>query len=218
MKKKILYSELAYIIGLIFLAFGTSLIEKASFGMSMIVSPAYILHLEISQHFKFFTFGMAEYCFQGLLIIILSLILRKFRFSFIYGFLLDGSIFAVSGIPSGGFPLRIFWFVVGICMTTFGISLLFNTYISPEAYELFVKKVSEKYNLPIFKVKYAYDISSLILSVALSLIFFASFEGIGYGTVISALVNGKLISTWSKTVESRFTFVDGLKLRKYFED
>lgn len=226
MKKKIFYSELAYVIGLIFLAFGTSLIEKASFGMSMIVSPAYILHLEISQYFKFFTFGMAEYCFQGLLIIILSLILRKFRFSFlfsfvtavIYGFLLDGSIFAVSGIPSGGFPLRIFWFVVGICMTTFGISLLFNTYISPEAYELFVKKVSEKYNLPIFKVKYAYDISSLILSVALSLIFFASFEGIGYGTVISALVNGKLISAWSKTVESRFTFVDGLKLRKYFED
>ena len=75
MKKKILYSELAYIIGLIFLAFGTSLIEKASFGMSMIVSPAYILHLEISQYFKFFTFGMAEYCFQGLLIIILSLLL-----------------------------------------------------------------------------------------------------------------------------------------------
>ena len=225
MNKKIFSSELAYVIGLIMLSLGSSLIEKAGFGMSMVVSPAYLVHLKISQTFDFFTFGMAEYCFQGLLIIILSITLKSFHFSYLfsfvtavlYGFLLDGWMFVVSHFPDGAILGRILWFAVGISFTTFGISALFNTYISPEAYELFVKKVSEKFSYPLFKVKYAYDFCSLILSIALSLIFFASFKGIGIGTVVTALLNGKMIAMWSGMLNKSFIFEDKLKLRKYFE-
>ena len=45
--KKTFYSEYAYIFGILFLALGTALMEKADFGMSMVVAPAYILHLKI---------------------------------------------------------------------------------------------------------------------------------------------------------------------------
>lgn len=59
MKKKwILYSEAAYILGLVILALGTALMEKAAFGMSMVVAPAYLLHLKLVDTLPFFSFGM----------------------------------------------------------------------------------------------------------------------------------------------------------------
>ena len=54
-KKRVFYCELAYVFGIIILAFGTSLMEKASFGLSMIVAPAYILHLKISEFLPIFS-------------------------------------------------------------------------------------------------------------------------------------------------------------------
>lgn len=227
MKKKTLYSEAAYIIGLLILALGTAFIEKANFGLSMIVAPAYLIHLKVSQLFPFFTFGMAEYCFQGLLIIILTIVLRKFRlnylFSFItaviYGFLLDGCMFLVQFIAADEIALRIAWYVVGVFLCTLGIALLFNTYISPEAYELLVKKISSTFGFQMYKVKFIYDISSLMLAIALSWIFFGfgSFESMGIGTVICALVNGKLIGVWSDALQESIEFKDLLKLRPFFE-
>ena len=49
MKKRIFYTEIAYILGLIALALGTAFMEKADFGLSMVVAPPYILHLKISE-------------------------------------------------------------------------------------------------------------------------------------------------------------------------
>lgn len=90
MKKKI-YAELAYVLGLVILAFGTALMERADFGMSMVVAPAYILHLKLRDVLPFFSFGMAEYCLQAVLIVVLCLVLRRFRLGYRSDFRLDGS-------------------------------------------------------------------------------------------------------------------------------
>ena len=45
MKKRIFYTELAYFLGLLILAVGTAFMERANFGVSMVVAPAYLLHL-----------------------------------------------------------------------------------------------------------------------------------------------------------------------------
>ena len=65
MKKRVFYSEMAYILGLLILALGTAFMERANFGVSMVVAPAYILHLALKGQFPFFTFGMAEYTLQA---------------------------------------------------------------------------------------------------------------------------------------------------------
>ena len=62
--KKIFYTESAYVAGTVLLALGTALMEKADFGMSTVVAPAYLLYMKLSQSFPFFTFGMAEYTLQ----------------------------------------------------------------------------------------------------------------------------------------------------------
>lgn len=226
MKKHTFFTELSYVIGLIILALGTALMERADFGMSMVVAPAYILHLKISEFLPFFSFGMAEYTLQAVIIIFMVILLRKLKLSYffsfvtavIYGFMLDSTMALIALIPEINFAVRIVFFTLGMLLGSFGVSLLFHTYISPEAYELFVKEVSAKFRINIHKFKTGYDIVSCIISVAMSFIFFGlwQFRGVNVGTVITAIVNGFLIGLATKFFEKKFNFKDGLKLRKFF--
>lgn len=223
--KKVFYSELAYVFGLLILALGTSLMERADFGMSMVTAPAYVIHLRVAQDFPRYTFGTSTYVFQAVLLIILSLAVRRFKkgylFSFvtavITGFILDLFIGWFSALPVS-LPFRALYYVLGMLFCSIGVSLLFHTYITPEAYELFVKEIAETYRLDSAKVKTVYDISSCLLSVILSFIFFGfgHFEGVKLGTVFCALINGWLIGHCSRFWENRFVFSDALPLRKYF--
>lgn len=228
MKKRIVYTEISYILGIIVLAMGTSFITVSNLGVSTIVAPAYLLHLKVSSALPFFTFGMAEYTFQGVIILVMCLVLRRFHFSYLfsfvtavlYGFCLDGSLLIMSDVMAETLPVKIFLFVIGMLLASFGVALFFRTYISPEAYELFVKKVSAKFGVEIHKFKIGYDAVSLMLSVVLSFAFFGFgvFRGIGWGTVASTLINGTLVAFWSKQLDELCEFKDALKLAKYFDE
>ena len=119
--KKNFYTEAAYILGIITLAFGTALMERADFGMSMVVAPAYLVYLKISLYLPWFTFGMAEYSLQALLIIVLMVIMhgykRKYLFSFItaflYGTTLDLMISLVRFMPGYGMVARVIFYLSG---------------------------------------------------------------------------------------------------------
>lgn len=226
MKKKIFYTEYAYAIGLILLALSTSLMVLADFGVSMVVAPAYILHLKVSQYLPFFSFGTAEYTFQAILLIFMILILKRAKLSYlfsfvtavIYGFLLDGITLLVAYLPSEGFIARAILYVVGMLICSFSIALLFRTYISPEVYEMFVKEVSAKLGMEISKFKTIYDCVSCLIAIIMSFAFFGLFvfKGVQLGTVICALVNGSIIGAFSKMLDKRFEFKDKFGLAKYF--
>ena len=225
--KKVCSSELAYVLGILFLALGTALMEKAGFGVGMVVAPSYVLHLKISQTYPAYTFGTSGYVFQAFLLVLLAVILRRFKisslFSFvtavIFGFVLDFMILLLAKLPSEGFAVRTVYYVSGILVCALGISFLFHTYITPEAYELFVKEVSEHFGKDINKVKVIYDICSCCLGVILSFLFFGfgHFEGVKFGTILCSLVNGWLIGMFSRFLESRYEFRDSLPYRKLFE-
>lgn len=223
MNKRRFYTELAYVIGLISLAFGTAFMERTGFGVSMVVAPAYVLHLKISQFLSFFSFGMATYTLQAVILILMMILLRRIKLSYffsfvtavIYGLVLDASMSVVSLIPSGGFMLDVAFYALGILLCCTGVSLFFHTYIPPEAYDLFVKEVSQKFHLNINKFKTVYDCSSLVLSILLSLLFLGHLHGIGPGTIVTALVNGTIIGLLSKLFEKIWSFEDLLPLQKY---
>ena len=225
--KSVCYTELAYVLGIVFLAAGTALMERADFGMSMVVAPAYLLHLKISQTFAWFSFGMSEYVFQAFLLIVLSIVMRRFRkgylFSFvtavIYGFALDLAIAAVAHLSCEGMQMRLLFYLMGMVLCSIGVAFFFRTYISPEAYELFVKELSDKLGIGVSRVKTAYDCISCLIGVALSFAFFGfgHFEGVKLGTVFCALVNGWLIGRISSEMEASFEFKDKFGLRKMFE-
>lgn len=233
--KKTFYSELAYVFGIIFLALGTALMERADFGMSMVVAPAYIIHLKLVRIWPFFSFGMAEYCLQFFLLILLILIMRRFKtgylFSFVtavvYGFTLDFFMFIVRitlaegslAQFSGTFGGRCGVYAAGILICSLGVALLFKTYFAPEVYELAVKEITSLTGRPIAVVKTTYDLTSLLISVILSFVFFGwmHFEGVKLGTLFTALINGWLIGKISAALDSRYVFRDKLDLRRHFE-
>ncbi len=226
MKKKVFYSETAYALGLVIMAFAAAFTEKADFGMSMVVAPAYIIHLAVSRYLPWFTFGVAEYFFQGLLVVATVIIMKRFRkaylFSFVtavlYGTLLDIAMGLIAPLPDSSFTVRVVWYILGTVLCSLAVSLFFHTYISPEAYELIVKELSAKLNCNINKVKTAYDCFSTVLGIVLSFAFFGFgvFEGVKLGTVICALINGFLIGRFTKLLEHFFEFRNRFKLEKYF--
>lgn len=228
MKKRVFSTEAAYLLGLVILSLGTALMERADFGMSMVVAPAYLLHLKISQFLPFFSFGMAEYTLQAVLLIVLALVMRRARaaylFSFvtavIYGFLLDGALALIVLLPANGFVLRAVFYTAGLLLCSLGVCLLFQTYLPPEAYELFVKEIAHKWGLPISKTKTAYDCISCAAAVVLSFLFFGfgHFEGVQWGTILCALVNGWLIGRCSALIGHFWRFEDTWPLRSKFAD
>ena len=229
MKKPVFFTELAYVFGIISLAIGVTLMERANFGLSMVVAPAYVLHRKISliPGMEWFTFGVAEYTLQLALVIALMIIVRKFRssylFSFvtavIYGYILDLIMWLAPVIAPDAWVLRIVFFIAGELFCTLGVSLVFHTYIPPEAYELFVSEISKKFNKPTGRVKTVYDCSSCLAAIVLSFIFFGFgvFVGVNWGTALCALINGFIIGRMCKLEDRIFEFKDGLKLRKFFE-
>ena len=152
MKKTVLYTELAYVLGMVGLSLSVALMTRADFGVSMVVAPAYLLYLKLNPVLPFFTFGMAEYTLQAALLLCTILTVKKFRpyflFSFVtavlYGFLLDGWMLLVQRFPAENIALRCLWYVLGLGLGAVSIACFFKTYIAPEVYELLVKELALK--------------------------------------------------------------------------
>lgn len=84
MKKRVFYTELAYLFGLILLSLGAALMTFSDFGVSMVVAPAYLLHLKLSEIIPFFSFGMAEYTLQAVILVVMMSIIRRVKFSYFF--------------------------------------------------------------------------------------------------------------------------------------
>ena len=221
MKKITLHSEIAYLLANVILAFSVAMTAAADFGVSMIVAPAYILHLKIG----FLTFGQCEYLVQGVLFCVFCLLMRKVRLVYFSSFLtclFYGAILdlwravipafnpAVTAPGSFSFPVRLLLFGTGELLTAFSIALFFKVYLYPQVVDFFVKGVSLRFKLDLTRFKMICDGSMLLLSLALSLIFFHGFRGIGWGTLVLTATNGLIIGLFSrlldKTVEIRPLF------------
>lgn len=221
--KRTFYTELAYLFGLAAIALGTTFMEAADFGVSMVVAPAYLLYLKLSEVWSFFTFGMAEYVLQLVLLLLMCAILGRFRLPYLvsfltavlYGSMLDGFMALFALVPSDGMGARVVCYVLGLVVCALGVALMFHSSISPEVYELFVKEVSAKFGWQIARFKTVYDCLSCALAVGMSFLFFGELRGVGVGTILCALVNGWMIGQLSRFLEARWQFREGTGLGKY---
>lgn len=225
MKKPVFYTELAYVAGLALLALGTALTAYGDFGVSMVVAPAYILHLQVSRYLPCFSFGMAEYVLQALILAVMFAVFRRRKWTWmlsfvttvLYGLILDGGSVLTALLPQT-LTLRICLYILGVLMCTMGIALLFHTYFPPAAYELLVKVLSQRFGWKVHVVKTVYDCTSCVLAAVLSLLLFGRLEGVGIGTVVCALIYGLLIRLSTKLLERIWVFRDRFPLRPRFEE
>ena len=213
--KKIKFSaEICYLCAIVILAFSVAMLTAANFGISMIVAPAYLLSLKTG----FLTFGQAEYVIQAGLFIVLCLVLRKFKFVYVISFvtcLIYGAVLdlwrlipffnsSVTAPGSMNMAFRIFMFIAGVLLTSFSIALFYKTYLYPQVYDFFVKAVSTKYGIKISLFKTIFDLSCLAASLVMTFCFFGKLEGVNFGTVIMALINGTIIGLFSELIDKIF--------------
>ena len=225
--KKVFYSELAYVAALLILPLGIVLMEKADLGISMVAAPPYLLFLKLHETYPIFSFGFSDYFIQFLILLLLIAIIRKVRFhfffsfitAFLYGSVLDLYMMLLSFQTPASLIWRIALFILGLYVSAFGIAFFFQTYIAPDIHALFIKEVSTKWNRSFAFCKTIYDCTCCVIAIAMSFAFFGFgvFEGIKWGTVICALVNGKNIGFFCDLYTKHFDFVPRWPhLQKYF--
>ena len=86
MKKIEKSSEILWILGIVFVAFGVAICSKADLGVSMIAAPAFVLFEAISSVWQSLTVGVTEYLIQGLMLVILMVIVRAFNWRYFLAF------------------------------------------------------------------------------------------------------------------------------------
>ena len=214
MKKVKIPSELVYVMAIVLLSLAVAMLTAADFGISMIVAPAYLLSLKLN----FLTFGQAEYVIQAGVFIILCIVLRKFKFIYLFSFvtcLIYGAVldlwrlipfFNPSVTAPGSMALwaRIIMFVAGVLLTSFSVALFFKTYIYPQVYDFFVKAVSLRYGIKLSLFKTAVDLTCLTASVIMTFCFFGELRGLNWGTLVMAVFNGTIIGFFSDLLDKAF--------------
>lgn len=229
MKKRVFYTELAYLLGILVLPLGVVLMERADFGISMVVAPAYLLYRIVHDIFgvAWFDFSWGEAVLQAVLLVVLIAVMRKFKLSYLFSFV-TAVLYAfvlhwaeyVPAVSSEQIALRLVLYVVGMIISSIGVSFFFHTYIAPEVYELVVKEIAAKFGFLTHRVKTVYDCTSCAIAIILSIVFFGWWPliGINWGTILCALINGWIIGRCSKLLEKYFTFQDRLSFRKFFTE
>ena len=218
-------NEVLWLLGTIFVALGVSICSKADLGVSMIAAPPFVIFDAIKSLSPLLSVGVVEYIVQGVLLIVLCVIVRRFNWRFLlafavavlYGYTLDLFIWLLSGIVPGSIAMRYVMLIIGDTITAFGVACFFRTYMPLQVYELFVAEIATKFNLTITKVKAAFDISLLVISVILALtlfgdvktfdwstIYYSSYHSIGIGTLITTIINSPLIKLMGKLIDKIF--------------
>ena len=218
-------SELMWMFGTICVALGVAICSKANLGVSMIAAPAFIIAEALSTLWSGFSVGVVEYIFQGVLLIVLCLLIRKFKWKYllaflvavIYGYTLDLFLFIFSSVEFNHVALRYVMLIVGDICVSFGVACFFRTYLPLQVYELFVAESSSAFNININKVKYVFDGVLLIVSLVLAFtlfgdvktfdfttIWYSSYHSIGLGTIITTIINSPIIALMGKFIDKVF--------------
>lgn len=210
MKREKTRNFIHWLLGIVLCCLGVALCTKANFGLSMIAAPPYILHVALRDRLSWYTQGTSEYIWQAVLLLIVCLVIRRFRWRYLLsfltamfaGFVLDGWLWVLGGNGVYGTLYgRIAAFAVGAPLISLAIAFVFRTDWPIQVYELVVKEVADRFALNRDKVKLCNDIAMLVISVALSLILTHGFTGVGVGTVIVTFANAPLISVFGKLID-----------------
>lgn len=206
-KQETLKRYILFIISLFFSALGVAFTKHGELGVSPISSVANIM----SYKFTALTMGSWLIIWNCVLIAGQIIILRKnfqpvqllqIPLSFLFGWFTDIGLNIVSVIPADIYPVRIIMVLTGIIILGFGISLAVTANVIMNSGEAFVKAISDTYSKEFGNVKICFDISCVILSVLLSLLFF-NFQIVGTreGTFISAVLTGMTVRFFTRRIK-----------------
>ena len=192
-----------YCLGLLILAFGIALAVNSNLGVSPVSSLPYV----VSQ-IAGISLGTCTILVYIGYILLQMLISRKFQpalllqlvFSTIFGWFVDGAKWVLGDFCLPGYLGQLVMLAASILLIGFSLVLYIDVQLAPMPAEGLVGCLSEKLGKPFSSMKTLVDCSSVLLGAVLSLLFLHKLTGIREGTVLTALLVGKMMGLLRKPV------------------
>lgn len=188
-----------FALGLAVNSFGIALITKAGLGTSPISSVPYVLSLGL----PFFSFGLWTFILNMGFITAQILLLRKdfqkiqllqIAANILFSWLIDISMNLLSFFHPASLWSELLSLVIGCAVLGFGVALEVAPGVIMVPGEGMVSAITKVTHKSFGLIKNFFDLSLMLIAAILSLIFFHGFEGIGFGTIISAVLVGRFVA------------------------
>lgn len=212
-EKPILRGEAALALATIINSFGVVLMLYSGSGISAISSVPFAF----SEVFPKLSLGTWTYLFQGLLVLSLMVLRKRFvpqyLFSFVVGFvfgeLLDIHELWVSILPNGLFWC-VLYFVISYFLISFGIALSNRCRLPIIPTDLFPRELAQIINVSYPRIKISFDVSCLAITAGMTFLFLGHLKGLGIGTILAAFTMGKVVGILGGWLDHRVQFVSFL--------
>ncbi len=204
MKEKLtLRRILAYLGGLMILALGIAGSVRSDLGSSPVSSVPYAFNLTTGLEF-----GTATFLYQALLVVGQLIILKR-EFSpwtllqlisgFIFGYFNSFALWIFKLFPAPRMMVfRLCFTAIGFVVGGFGVWLYSTSDVLNMPSEGFVMALSKKIKRPFHQCKIIFDVSSVVLALAICLIFLRKTGSVGIGTVIIAILLGTMVGIYER--------------------
>ncbi len=190
--------------GLFFLSLGVVFAIKSNLGVSPVNSLPYMLSLITKIELGIVTIGVF-----GIYILLQIFIMIKdgfqiknflqILFTTVFGYFVSFSLEILYFIPiQKTYIYQLIFLGISILLVALGISLVIIPDLVPAAPEGLMIVICKKTKIEFSKVKTIFDSSTVFITICLSLIFFGEVVGIREGTIISALIIGKIVGIFMK--------------------
>ena len=209
--------ELALLIAVCINSFGVVLMLYSGAGISAISSVPFAF----SEVFPKISLGTWTYLFQGLLVLSLMVMRKKFvpsyLFSFVVGFvfgeLLDVHELWISVLPTA-LPFRFLYFIISYVLICVGIAISNRCKLPIIPTDLFPRELADITKVGYPKIKIGFDVACLAVTAALTFFCLGHLEGLGIGTILAAFTMGKGVGIVGTLLDKHFRFVSVLSKRE----
>lgn len=195
-----------FVISLFFVALGISFSVKAGLGISPVSSFAYVMAEILPQ----LSLGTWLFFWNVTLVVLQIVILRK-RFNIInllqiplsvfFGFFTDFTKELIrADIVPDIYPQQLIYTLLGVISIAVGVSLALIADVILNPGEGFVKAISDVSGKKFGNIKIAVDVSFVIISAVISLIFLKKIVGVREGTLIAAVGIGLVVKVLMKVI------------------
>lgn len=206
----VIRGELALLLVVIINSFGVVLMLHSGSGISAISSVPYAF----SDVFPKVSLGTWTYIFQGLLVLTLMVIRKKFvtpyLFSFVVGFafseMLDVHELWIGILPTTILD-RIIYFIISYLLLCIGIALSNRCGLPIIPTDLFPRELSDITKVKYSRIKVSFDVICLATTALMTGLILGHLDGLGIGTILAAFTMGKVIGLIGDWMDKHIRFV-----------
>lgn len=191
-----------YCLGLLILAFGIALSVNSNLGVSPVSSLPYVVSQILNMSLG--TCTTIVYALYILAQMVLSgkkfqpALLLQLVFSTIFGYFVDGAKFVLGDFRLPTYFGQLTMLAGSVVLIGLSLVLYIDVQVAPMPAEGLVGCIAGKLDKPFSNMKTMFDCTSVLVGAVLSFVFLGRLVGIREGTVITAILAGKMMGIFRK--------------------